>query len=86
MKVIFVTEAKTDHEFRCAEEIGNRTANLFAIDENKQFEVREFISVTEWSVFEQDDILSNKKIIHETVKKHAKLIDKGREQRKKTKS
>ena len=79
MKVIFVTEAKTDHEFRCAEEIGNRTANLFAIDENKQFEVREFISVTEWSVFDQDDIPSNTKIIYEAVKRHAKSIKKGRE-------
>ena len=79
MKVIFVTKEKPDQEFRRGKEIGNRSANLFAIDENKQFEVREFISVTEWSVFDQDDIPSNTKIIYEAVKRHAKSIKKGRE-------
>lgn len=67
---------------RMYEEIGvsksmaNQITNLFAINEENQFEIEAFYETTIWSVFSKVDVQSNTWIIYESVKEYSERLEK----------
>ena len=70
------TYKKIYEEIGVSKSMANQITNLFAVNEENQFEVEAFYETTIWSVFSKVDIASNTSIIYESVKEYSEKLKK----------